>query len=100
MNIKLTFKKHPKETGLAAVGNRRQCVDIKMDKKIIGLIAAPNWSTEDQKYGVSVAVESSDSWKWLFCKKRCETEQQARELAPKFVEYLISKGHTIHKFED
>lgn len=100
MSVKLTFKKHPKATGLYAVGNSLQSVDIKWGGSVIGTINAPNWTTKDGLYGICVAVKSSDHWRWLFCNKRCETEQDARELSYKYVEYLIDKGYEIHKFED
>ena len=40
---KLSFKKHPAETGLVSIGNPLQSVDIKCDKIIVGLIQAPSW---------------------------------------------------------
>jgi hypothetical protein len=42
---KFTFKLQPKATGLSAVGNTRQSADIKFEKEVCGIIAAPNWQS-------------------------------------------------------
>lgn len=39
---RVTFKKEPRETGLGAVGHPHQCVNIKVDKRVVGMIDAPD----------------------------------------------------------
>lgn len=41
------FKKQPRETGLASVGNPHKCVDIKIKGKVCGLISAPSWMRDN-----------------------------------------------------
>lgn len=99
---KVTFKKHPRETGLAAVGHSQQSVDIKFNKKKFGLINAPNWSTKDNKWGVSITIKDPNQkagWCWIFFKVRHENEQAARDWITANYEKIAAK-YTIHFFED
>ena len=50
--MKLTFKKHPRETGLAAVGNPHAMVDIKHNKKKL-VILPPRHGRQKIINGVS-----------------------------------------------
>ena len=45
MKFNISFKKESKETGLRAVGNSYQSTIIKVNKKQVGIISAPNWQT-------------------------------------------------------
>lgn len=91
--IKLTFKKHKPLTGLAAVAYSRQSVDIKHKKLVIGQIKAPNWATEDGKWGIGLMVKDGVSWKWVFFKKRCDTEQEAREWIQERIEIILERNN-------
>lgn len=83
--MKITFKKEPKATGLAAVGHSNQSVKIKFDGKEIGRIIAPTWQTTDHKWGLGFTVKTPNdpnapkSWRWFFLKQRFDTEEQARQ---------------------
>lgn len=46
MKTKLSFKKEPRKTGLSSIGYPYQNVIIKVDKKYVGHIVAPNWQTD------------------------------------------------------
>ena len=43
---KLSFKKEPRQTGLAGVGYPYRNVTVKMDGKEVGTLHAPNWQTK------------------------------------------------------
>jgi len=89
--VKFTFKKQPKETGLASVGNPWQNVDIKHNKKIVGTIYAPNWMSKDGKWRVSVMVETeSGKWEWRTFKVRFDDEQSARKWVQEHAEALVN----------
>jgi len=91
--MKLTFRKQKAMTGLAAVGHPNQSVDIKHNKLVIGQISAPNWSTKDHKWGIGLMVKYGDSWKWVFFKKRCDTEQEAREWIQERIEIILERNN-------
>lgn len=102
---KFTFKKQPRETGLAAVGNPNPNTDIKHDKKIVGYIASPNWQTPDNQWRIRLMVEDvgdlevgdglrmpSSGWKWITLKKTFNTEPEARDFLNKHVDAILAKG--------
>lgn len=66
-----TFKLHPKETGLGAVGHPFQSCDIKLNKQTVGTIHAPTWMTKGNEFSVSFTVKHKDpaitycDWKWV-----------------------------------
>ncbi len=77
---KFTFKKQPRETGLAAVGNPNQATDIKHNGKIVGYIAGPNWMSKSSDWIVRIMViEGLESWSWKTLKKKFEEEPDARK---------------------
>lgn len=82
MAKKFTFKKEPIETGLASVGNPNPPTNIKLDKKVVGLIVGPNWRSKDQLWRVRLMVnrEMKDNcdWKWVTLKATFEEEPKAR----------------------
>ena len=88
--MKFTFKKEPRETGLSGVGNPTPSTQIKLNKKVCGLIRAPNWQTKDNKWSLGLTVKSEGiaGWVWIFFKPRFDTEQAARD-------WLISKADVI-----
>ncbi len=101
--MKLTFKKHPKETGLAGVGRPYRSVDIKHNKQIIGTIHAPNYSTPDNKWSIMIAVlvPSSENcpWSWSRCPRHFNNEQEARIGASEYVDQIIKSGLKLHYFD-
>ncbi|MDD2731403.1 MAG: hypothetical protein PHW33_04760 [Candidatus Portnoybacteria bacterium] len=105
---KITFRRHPRQTGLAGVGNPNQSVDIKLDNKQIGYIDAPNWDTKDGKWGIQLAIVKDDkhddgnascSWMWIFFKKRFDNENEARNWFVDNFEHF-RKTYSIYSFED
>lgn len=103
----ISFKKHPRETGLASVGNSRQSVDIKVNKKVCGMINAPNWQTKDNKWSISIILkkeidiitDTNCDWVWVNVKIRFDTEEEARQYVKDNLEN-IAKVRTLHFLED
>lgn len=77
--MKITFKKHAKETGLRAIGYSHQDVDIKFDGQLVGWISAPTWQTKDRKWGIWVRVKEGDVWRNASFKCRFDDESAARK---------------------
>lgn len=100
--IKFTFKLHPKETGLSAVGNTRQSADIKLNKQIVGTIHAPTWMTKDNKYSVSFAVKSEDKncgWSWVRLKQRTDTIEEMKAWLNQYATAIVEK-YELHVLDD
>lgn len=91
-----TFKKSAKETGLRAIGCPHANVDIKRDKKKVGMIYAPTWQTKDGKWSLAFMVNDHTGknpncgWGWIFLKPRFETEQEARQYVSDNAEKLLA----------
>lgn len=82
MTQRFTFKRRPIETGLAGVGRSRHDVDIKLNKKVVGIIYAPTWQTEDGLYRISLTVKDETGkcpWRWVRLKARFPDEESARD---------------------
>ena len=90
-------------TGLMGVGYPYQSVDIKYNKKVCGHIAAPNHSTEDNKWGISFQIVKTPQntpndtspncpWKWVRVKTRFDNEQAARDWINANVEMIVGLG--------
>jgi hypothetical protein len=82
--MKIKFKRHPQNPGLSAVGYPYSSVDIKVGKKVIGLISSPNWQT-DNKWHVRFTVMKTEpddnpncNWKWVSLKQTFDSESEAR----------------------
>lgn len=56
--MKVTFKLHPKETGLAAVAHSRRGADIKIKGKKVGIIHPPSWCKES--YTIQFMIVKAD----------------------------------------
>lgn len=96
--IKVTFKKHPKETGLASVGNPYQSVDCKINKKTFGLICAPTWQTKGNKWSIQIMVIKTEpdnnpncNWKWINFKATFDSPELAREWLQSNIENILNK---------
>lgn len=94
---KFTFKKHPRETGLAAVGNPHPNTDIKHNKRLVGVIDAPNWSSTDDQWRIRLMKKKTEpddnpnsDWKWIRLKKTFDSEPEAREFLNQNVDQLLS----------
>lgn len=99
--MKFTFKKHPKETGLAAVGRPDPDTDIKLNKKVVGYIAAPTWQSQDRAWLIRLAVKKESEkigWGWISLKARFSDEKEAREFLQKHVQEITEKWQ-LHQFD-
>lgn len=96
--MRVGFKKHPKERGLAAVGSGQPSVDIKFNKKIIGLIKSPSWYAKDNFWRVRLTVKDDLGFRWVTLKAKFETENEAREWVKQNAE-LISTTYALYPIE-
>ena len=83
--MKLSFKKEPRETGLASCARPDPDTVIKADGKRCGEITAPSRFGKDQdRWSVGlmvkqeVTVENPCPFAWVFFKARFDTEPEAR----------------------
>lgn len=107
-HMRLTFKKQPKDTGLAAVAAYEQETDIKADGKVVGHISYSynNSATKgDSFWHISLAVkkektaEEPAAWKWIRLKKTTATEPEAREFVKAMWEKITTELD-LYQFED
>jgi hypothetical protein len=104
-DMKISFKKQPKETGLAAVAHPNSETVIKVDGKRVGEISPPSAHTQDWKWRVRIVVKTDEEmhrnagWKWLTFKVRFESEEEGREWFKTHAEKIASQ-YELHKFED
>lgn len=82
--MKLSFKKHKRETGLRGVGNPNPDTSIKADGAFVGTIVAPSWRSKDNRYCIRFMVKNPDEtrncpFSWMTLKARFETEEAAKE---------------------
>lgn len=96
--VKVTFKKEPRMPGLMGVGFPYQSVNIKINKKAVGVIHAPNWQSKDSLWGVSFSVMKAEpddnpncNWKWIHLKKRFADEETARGWVKSNIEEVAGK---------
>jgi len=102
--VKLTYKKHPAQTGLAGIGHPYQSSDIKISKKKMGLIIAPNWNKTGWQLGFAIKKERPDDnpncdWRWFYFSNRFETEIEAKQCAEKSINRFM-EIHNLHYFDD
>jgi hypothetical protein len=88
--MKFTFKKQPRETGLASVGNPYPDTDIKLNKKIVGQIVAPNWASKDGLWYIRLTRKKEGGWLWVQIKQKFESEPEAREWLQTNAEKVIA----------
>lgn len=101
----ISFKKHPRNTGLDAVGNPHSLVDIKVNKKICGQIRPPSW-IRGKFWNIALMVmkrEPDDNpncdWRWIFVKKSFDTEESARLFIKENIKSIM-KTYTLRFSED
>lgn len=108
MKIKLSFKKHPKETGLAHVGNPHSGVDIKIDGKKVGNILPPTWRSVDNCWHIQLYVIKEDImedgnpnciWRAITIGKKSHTEDEARDFLKENID-RICKRYNLFKIGD
>lgn len=89
---KFTFKNHKRETGLGAIGYPHPDIDIRLNKKNVGLIYAPNWQKSDYSVGFMVIdADSAGGWKWIFLKKRTENADDIKTWLNSVFNTIIEK---------
>lgn len=83
MPLKVTFKKRPRQTGLARVAEPYSSTDIKVKGVEIGYIAPPHRTDPAYLWTVRFKVHDPEGenckWRWATMKARHATEPDARE---------------------
>lgn len=116
--FKLSFKKGPRNTGLAAIATPRFPSDIKCNRRKVGNIIAPSrfggdyWVTQIavMKDPAFVTVESPCPWKWIGIKNmvegnplyntnRFDTEEEARAAIERMWD-KVTAHYKLNYFED
>lgn len=91
---KLTFKRHPRETGLASIANQHPWVDIKLNKKVIGQIKPPSAFSAHKGFKVMLKIidpKSNCGWNWVTLKHEGESEAATRSFLQERAESLLSR---------
>lgn len=102
--ISVTFKKQPKATGLSSISEPYgPQIDIKLNKKKVGLICPPTAHTKDDLWRIQFSVPrtptpdcSCDS-KWIVLKNKGNNEVEARNIAKDFV---VLHHDKLYAFEE
>lgn len=104
--IKLSFRKEPRETGLAGVVNPVPPTQIKVDGKIIGSIIPPSYRDPEYLWKVSFMVMKSEpdgnpncDWKHIYLKKKFSEESEAREHIKQIIDEIM-KRYTFKYLEE
>jgi hypothetical protein len=80
----LTFRRHQRATGLARLTEPYPAVDIKMGRRVVGLMNPPNPATGQKKWTISIMVreepsrENPQPFRWKQLAGRWLTEAEAR----------------------
>lgn len=95
--MKFTFRKEAKETGLAGIGRPYANTEIKVNKKYVGNIVAPTFTTQDNKWKIrlQVVTQSPCGWDWISFTARFNDEPSARKWLNDHAEAITAK-HTLH----
>ena len=97
MSNKITFKKHPRETGIRAV-DAGFWIDIKHNKKKIGMIHGLSWNKRTITIQIAFKDDSPNGWNWKFLKNTCDSEEQVREFIKGLTETILNSG--VHYFNE
>jgi len=102
--MKLSFKNYTKLTGNTGIGYSHSSITIKLNGEKIGIIHAPNWTTEDKKWRLKFTVISDDTsdpyytpncaWKWITLKVKFDDGDEAKEFVKKNIDQIL-KVHRI-----
>ena len=79
--MKLSFKKHKRETGLRSVVNPYQETSIKADGHFVGQIRHSSWRELESNWRVYLRVKSDDhpGWRNAMMKPKFDSEQAVRD---------------------
>jgi hypothetical protein len=85
VNMKVTFKKEARQTGLAGIGYTNPNTLVKVDGKIVGYISGPWWQSKDDLWHIHFSVIKTSpednpncNWKWINIRDALQTEPEAR----------------------
>ena len=103
MGMKFSFKKEPRLTGLMSVGHPYPNTEIKHNKRVVGTIYGPCYSSPPG-WQVALMVEGDDrnpncSWRWIFVKQRFDAEPDARAWLQVNGDLFLKK-YTLHHHKD
>jgi len=105
--MRISFKKQPRETGLANAANPWPTTDIKVNKKIVGHIKPPTWMSDNKRWEINISIEGSEpnnpncSWRWISPKYKPDNESEGREWVKKHLENFLTKNNLqLHYFDD
>jgi hypothetical protein len=102
---RFTFKKEPRETGLAGTVRPYPNTQIKLAGKTVGTIYAPNRVASD-KWSVGFMVEKEPTptnpcpFAWKTLKRRFDSEPEAREFVQSNAAELIAWGLYGHEEQE
>lgn len=102
---KVTFKKEPKETGLAAVGRPYQASYCKIKGKGFGTLDPPSirgahvWTVRVMIMKPEPDGNPNCDWKWLTFKRTHNSDEQARVWLQENID-RIQEIHTLRFAED
>ena len=102
---RLSFRKEPRTTGLAGIGEPYPDTKIKMDGMIVGTIGAPNWNTKDNCWSLWFMIYGDTgnpncNWSNRRMKPRFATEPEARQWVKDNWPKLVTLGLRGMKDED
>jgi hypothetical protein len=100
--LKVTFKKHPKPTGLAGVG-WGWYTDGKVQGKICAHMSGGGARSKGVRIQVAVTQEPTQNdpapFRWIMVENDCKTEADARIVVQKAVNN-IAQEHELYFFEN
>lgn len=94
-----TFKKRPRATGLASIGEKKAQTEIRHKGKLVGLIEVPLMFEDNTRIRFMVKCEEHPGWKWVYVKAGFDTEEAARVTLKAKYQYIIDK-FDLHHQED
>lgn len=93
--MKLSFKKHPKQTGLMRIGNSWQGSDIKANGKRCGTIYPKTWREEHYRVSFMVKKERTKEapapFRNVTLNFKCDTDAEARAWIKENWQLIIAK---------
>ena len=105
--MKFAFKKAPKPSGkLARVAYSETTTDIKLNKKVMGMIIPPNAYRKNWKIQIATKKKEPDDnpncdWKWRYITAAFEQEEVAREWVKHNLADIIESNEVeLHFLED
>lgn len=97
--VKFTFKKQPRETGLASVISQGETTNIRHNKLVVGAINPPNRFAGRDLWSIKLAVTTEYGFRWVVFTAKFETEPAAREWLKAHQDKIFEK-HDLYYFED